>query len=415
MTEEYQMIRWGGQMNRSDSCNTVTADLDNEVSSLWEQPVTESATGEEVDQAEHDACLMETFFSLAHDLLKGQFPSNHVGHACQDYLSRLGFNLGYADALPLGLFVDHSTIHDGLVEAGYDSEELESSGLLADQRLAGRVIGPIRGLTGRITGFWARHPEDLPPKYLYFSRGWKHEAIAFGLDLAIRACPACQGELVLVQDILDTLLLQSSGMLNVASLLNSDATVTARRWQRFASLGIKRVTLVMNGDEDGTARILESIDNAFRATNRPTVYVVPGDERIAFKSPGDYVRKNSLGGFIRFIQEQAVHAYTYKASALLKRHRGHGWTEANMRAALDEAIAFYVSQETTGHGDLDSFFVPPIVDELGLDWRYANEPEPTVSRTASEPAPTTTVRGRRSGSTECMLHGCGETDCFCFD
>ena len=403
-------------MNRSDNCEVAPADLGNEASFPWEQPVTESAAGDDIiDTAEHDACLMETFFSFAHELLKFRFHSNHVGHACQEYLSELGFNLGYADALPLGLFVDHSTIHGGLLEAGYGSEELESAGLLSDQRLAGRIIGPIRGLTGRITGFWARHPEDLPPKYLYFSRGWKHEAIAFGLDLAIRACPACQGELILVQDILDTLLLQSSGMLNVASLLNSDATVTTRRWQRFASLGIRRVTLVMNGDEDGAARILESIDNAFQATNRPIIYVVPGDERIPFTSPGDYVRWNSLAGFIRFINEEAVHAYFYKALALLKRHRGYGWIDTNRRAALDEAIAFYTSQETLGRSDLDDFFVPPIVDELGLDWRKGSQGEPEASQAASEPAGSTTVRSRRSGSTECMLHGCGETDCFCFD
>lgn len=404
-------------MKRSDSCETAPGDFANAASSLWEQLEVESATGDEaVGEAEHDACLMESFFSVSHELLNHQFDSNDVGSVCQKYLSRLGFDLEHVDALPVGLFVDHSMMHGGLLEAGYNSEELDSAGLLADQRLAGRVIGPIRGLTGRITGFWARHPEGESPKYLYFSSGWKHEAIAFGLDLAIRACQASQGELVLIDDILDVLLLQSSGMLNVASLLNSATIVTPKRWQRFASLGIERVTLVMNGDQDGASRTLESINNVFRAASHPVVYVVPADEGIPFTSPGDYVRATSVADFVRFIDEQAVHAYFYHAWTILKRHRGHGWTETSKRAALDEAIAFYTSQAPADRGDLDCFFVPPIVDELGLDLRDDHEPGPEESGTGPEPVPSTTVRSRRrSGSADCLLHGCGETDCFCFD
>ena len=387
--------------------------------STWEPLATYPEAGNQTrgnDDVQHDACLMETFFSFSHELLKRQFDSDHLGYACQKNLSRLGFDLTHVDALPVGLFVDRSTIHNGLLEAGYSSEELEASGLLADQRLTGRIIGPIRGLTGRITGFWARHPECLPPKYLYFSSGWKHEAIAFGLDLAIRACQAHQGELVLVEDVLDVLLLQSLGMLNLASLMNSTAIVTSKRWERFASLGIRRVTLVVNGDQGATGRILESIDNALRTTNHPAVYVVPADEQISFTSPSDYLRANSLADFIHFINEHAVHSYFYKAWSILKRHRGFGWTGASRRAALDEAIAFYTSQETTRRSDLDCFFVPPVVDELGLDWRKDNQPEPKASRTIPEPVPAVTAGSRRrSGSAECMLHGCGETDCFCFD
>ena len=140
-----------------------------------------------VRHEERGACLMETFFAAAAERLARSGDRAPGGGAALALLERLGFRLDELQTVPIGLFVDEATMADDLLAAGFTPAELEVAGLLEDPRLAGRLVGPIRGISGRMVGFWARHPRGEDPKYLYFTAGWHEDVVAYGLDLAVRA------------------------------------------------------------------------------------------------------------------------------------------------------------------------------------------------------------------------------------
>jgi hypothetical protein len=151
-----------------------------------------------------------------------------------------------------------------------------------------------------------------------------------------------------------------------------------------------------------------------------------------------------------------VHAYVYKALALLKKHRpASGWNDAARHAAWKEAIEFYVNSDPKSGPDLDARFIPAIVEGLQRSWDtfqpltqapdesqpFENVPRPPIPAPAVAPSlpeqsahtagqsralelpslgarrePVTLKRASRNGSNgHCELHRCDTTVCFCFD
>ncbi|MFT4307552.1 MAG: DNA primase [Microbacterium sp.] len=99
------------------------------------------------------------------------------------------FGVGYA---PRGW----SVLLDALTAKGFTREELTTAGLLSQgqrgayDRFRGRVIWPIRDVTGQVIGFGARrlHDDDQGPKYLNTPETpiYKKAQVLYGLDLAKR-------------------------------------------------------------------------------------------------------------------------------------------------------------------------------------------------------------------------------------
>lgn len=395
------------------------------------------------DESQHEQrclCLMESFFELAHGLLNDRSAACEAQTTARSFLGGLGFDVEHLAAVPMGLFVDHDTMTDGLTRAGFTPRELRKSGLLSDSRLAGRLVGPIRGPTGKITGIWARHPHSLAPLYIYFQSGWDEGVAAFGLDVALRACFGSGSEIVLVEDLLDALLLHSKGMLNAVAMVSSGNTMTARRWEYFASLGVGRATLVLDNRRFSRRRSLAAAEEAFCAETAPAVRVLPPEALGNWTSAGEFVRANTIASFKDLLKRKSVSAYRYKALDILGRHRsGVRRPQTADRAALDEAIDFYASHSGRHRTEMDTHFVPTIVDRLNLGWSVSRPlpaPRPLPTRhTAEVPrihrstmaAANALLRKEADSLIEdvpffqpaslgvCELHHCEETDCFCFD
>ncbi|NUQ61498.1 MAG: hypothetical protein HUU20_03355 [Pirellulales bacterium] len=315
--------------------------------------------------------LLETFFRHTRKLLQDGSNRNRVRKAARSCLEDRGIPLDELKRLPIGLLIDREEMAQTLAEAGYRPEEIEASKLIADDRLAGRLIGPIHDSHGQILSFWARHPEDQPPKYLYKGR-WQEAAGAFGLDVALPALKQRGGALVLVGDVLDAVLLVHQGVAAVAAIGGSAREMTSVRWQRLAEEGIREVTLALCGERRSSDEILAALEAAFSAGSSPRVFVAISDHLQHVGSVSHWHRAHGADAF-RELLEYRVHAYHYKALALLDEHRPDGpWTGAARFAALDAAHAFYDSQARAERiNDLDRFFVPPILKELGLDWNAA--------------------------------------------
>ena len=200
--------------------------------------------------SEHPADgLREAYFRHTQALLAASDNRDDAWRAARGCLHQRGFDLRKLEQLPLGYFPSAEPIWHGLLRDGFSADEIRASNLLADSRLPGRLVGPIRDAGRRIISFWAKLPQQLD-RSLYLSSDWKEQAGVFGLDEAYPAVAHGRHDLLLVEDIWDAILLQSHGCPGVGAIGNSPAEIGPRRWERLDELGIHRVTLVVDSFHD---------------------------------------------------------------------------------------------------------------------------------------------------------------------
>jgi hypothetical protein len=376
------------------------------------------------------------------------------------WLEGQGFDLSGGDDPPIGLFMGGQWVRQQLLAAGFAPEEIDASALADDPRLAGRLVGPIRNRFGRILSFWAHHPEDRPHKFLFKGK-WKDEAGLFGLDVARVPCPRPRGHdasgdehghedvamppVIVVQRLLDALLLQSKGLPGAVAIGGSPRELGKRRWQQLSALGSRRVILAfdtgvgrisnpstanatdyksVSGADDSLHDTLTALERALRVKPAIEVFVLPPESLRGYRDPAELLRAEGAAALEEVLEAGPVHAYRFKASAILGRHRaGRGWTDAGRHAAWKEAVEFYALQGRRAAPNLDRHFVPAIVAGLERTWDTfepiagnhgqpeAPEPPAEVPDGPGEPRPS--VPRRLSGT--CPIHGCDATSCFCFD
>ncbi|HEY9309963.1 MAG TPA: DNA primase [Microbacterium sp.] len=113
------------------------------------------------------------------------------------FLGQRGFDAGAAGHFGVGYAPKGwSGMHSALRAQGYTDEELSSAGLVSQgqrgvyDRFRGRVVWPIRDVTGQVIGFGARrlYDDDNGPKYLNTPETtiYKKAQVLYGLDLAKR-------------------------------------------------------------------------------------------------------------------------------------------------------------------------------------------------------------------------------------
>ena len=184
----------------------------------------------------------------------------------------------------------------------------------------------------------------------------------------------------------------------------------------------------------------------------------------------EFLRVRGVAAF-RAVLKERVHAFAFRALAILSRYRPRaGWSEASRHAAWKAAIEFYATTARDRSADLDAHFVPTIVAGLSRSWetfepigvvdieatdRPAPEPTgpqdhnaspaaapppcplnappadatPEVPDASEQPAgaaapqqPAETESAKSDGSSvstradgACQHHGCNREVCFCFD
>ncbi|WP_426325848.1 DNA primase [Microbacterium sp. E-13] len=113
------------------------------------------------------------------------------------FLGQRGFDAGAAAHFGVGYAPKGwSGMHSALRAQGFTDEELSSAGLVSQgqrgvyDRFRGRVVWPIRDVTGQVIGFGARrlYDDDNGPKYLNTPETtiYKKAQVLYGLDLAKR-------------------------------------------------------------------------------------------------------------------------------------------------------------------------------------------------------------------------------------
>lgn len=113
------------------------------------------------------------------------------------FLGERGFDAGAAAHFGVGFAPKGwSAMHEALRAKGFTDEELTNAGLVSQgqrgvyDRFRGRVVWPIRDVTGQVIGFGARRlfDDDKGPKYLNTPETtlYKKAQVLYGLDLAKR-------------------------------------------------------------------------------------------------------------------------------------------------------------------------------------------------------------------------------------
>ena len=138
------------------------------------------------------------------------------------FLGQRGFDAGAAGHFGVGYAPKGwSGMHSALRAQGYSDEELSSAGLVSQgqrgvyDRFRGRVVWPIRDVTGQVIGFGARrlYDDDNGPKYLNTPETtiYKKAQVLYGLDLAKREVSR-QHRVVVVEGYTDVMACHLAGI-----------------------------------------------------------------------------------------------------------------------------------------------------------------------------------------------------------
>ncbi|MEU1970465.1 DNA primase [Microbacterium sp. NPDC019599] len=134
--------------------------------------------------------------AAAAEYFRGQLASGEADIA-RRFLGERGFDAGAAAHFGVGYAPKGwSNMLDALTKQGFSADELTSAGLVSQgqrgvyDRFRGRVVWPIRDVTGQVLGFGARRlfEDDNGPKYLNTPETtlYKKAQVLYGLDLAKR-------------------------------------------------------------------------------------------------------------------------------------------------------------------------------------------------------------------------------------
>lgn len=134
--------------------------------------------------------------AAAAEYFRGQLSSREAEIA-RRFLGERGFDAGAAAHFGVGYAPrGWSGVLTALREKGFRDDELSAAGLVSQgqrgvyDRFRGRVVWPIRDVTGQVIGFGARrlHEDDNGPKYLNTPETavYRKANVLYGLDLAKR-------------------------------------------------------------------------------------------------------------------------------------------------------------------------------------------------------------------------------------
>jgi DNA primase len=90
------------------------------------------------------------------------------GALARDYLKRRGIPTDRLEETGLGVMPERERLRLALIGAGHTNSDITASGLLADTRWPGRVVGAWRDEQRRVVTLWARTiGDDDVDRYLY--------------------------------------------------------------------------------------------------------------------------------------------------------------------------------------------------------------------------------------------------------
>jgi len=245
--------------------------------------------------------LQERFVVCCQWFLQSGSPSDPAWAAARQHLSARAFAASRFCKLPIGFFPGAEALRLGLIKAGFTREEIQESSLLADSRLPGRLLGPIRDPDGRPVSFWARACDQPGARHLYLHRDWRRHTPLFGLDVALAGVAAQGGDMIVVEDFLDAIWLHDHGVQHVAAVGGPARCAGQECWKWLAGFGIRRVRLVTRGA--WPAGLYPPTGDTARRLAMPEVVVRPMPASLAGIGLSEWVHSVGVRAFLAWLGE----------------------------------------------------------------------------------------------------------------
>lgn len=212
--------------------------------------------------------------------------------------------------LGFGLYPGPAAIREHLRGLGFHDAEIEASQLVNDRaarpraELAGNLLVPLVDEAGETQDFLlvsVDHRHSSLAGYRFLLGTANTQIIAHGLHSTL-AWSASPHTLVLVEDVLDSLLLQCRGMHSIVAIGGRGGEFAPRRWEELARLGVENVVLAFRQDTRHATSIRDALVNALRARTAPAVYVAddyPSHEESLREYFQDFGREASERALLR--------------------------------------------------------------------------------------------------------------------
>lgn len=259
-------------------------------------------------------------------LLDASFAEARAG---RDFLRARGFDSGAASRFGIG-YAPRSgeALADHLVRLGFTAEELVTAGLVSHgrrgpyDRFRGRLLWPIRDITGDTVGFGARRLYDddrIEAKYLNTSETpiYRKTSVLYGLDLAKRPI-AQQRQVVIVEGYTDVMACHLAGVETAVATCGTafgvDHIKTLRRIMRDEAGGTPaRTVFTFDGDAAGQKAAMRAFEQDQRWASQSFVAVAEGG-----MDPCE-LRQRSGDEAIRGLIEDAVPMFEFAVRTTIAR------------------------------------------------------------------------------------------------
>lgn len=206
----------------------------------------------------------------------------------RDFLTERGFTAEHAQQFGLGYAPQGwSNLLDALRRRGFRDEELRATGLFSEgqrglyDRFRGRLVWPIRDMTGNTIGFGARrlYDDDPGPKYLNTPETalYKKSQVLYGIDFAKRTI-AKERQLVVVEGYTDVMAAHLAGIgtavATCGTAFGTEHIKIVRRLISDDGTG-GEVIFTFDGDEAGQKAALKAFEEDHRFLAKTYVAVEP--------------------------------------------------------------------------------------------------------------------------------------------
>ncbi|GLF93825.1 DNA primase [Streptomyces yaizuensis] len=270
-----------------------------------------------------------------------QLESAPDAQTARAFLADRGFDQGAAQHFGVGYSPqgwDHLTRH--LRGKGFSDKELVLSGLSQEgrrgpiDRFRGRLMWPIRDISGDVVGFGARklHDSDNGPKYLNTPETgiYKKSQVLYGIDLAKKEI-ARTSRAVVVEGYTDVMACHLAGVTTAiatcGTAFGGDHIKILRRL--LMDHATAEVIFTFDGDAAGQKAALRAFEDDQKFAAETSIAITPGG-----MDPCD-LRISEGDDAVRELVTSRTPLFEFAIRQLVKRHNLE--TPAGRAAALDEA------------------------------------------------------------------------------
>lgn len=236
------------------------------------------------------------------------------------YFKERGFTPDIIKKFDLGYALDEwQAFTDEALKQGYQLEFLEKTGLTIVKgekrfdRFKGRVMFPIKSMSGRVLGFGGRIliNDKKAAKYLNSpeSEIYHKSKVLYGIYNAKQSI-AKEDNCYLVEGYTDVIQFHQTGIKNVVS---SSGTALTSEQIRLINRLTKNITVLFDGDAAGMRASLRGIDLILEQGMNVKVCSFPEGE-----DPDSFAKQNTLEELTLYLDEQAQDFIQFKASILFE-------------------------------------------------------------------------------------------------